>query len=33
VVREPDEDGELTERIRQAFLLARKPRDAGRIEP
>ena len=32
LVREPDEEGEFTERTQQAFLLARKPSDAGRTD-
>jgi SAM-dependent methyltransferase len=33
LIREPDEEGEFTERTQQAFLLARKPADAGRMDP
>ena len=33
LIREPDEEGEFTERTPQAFLLARKPADAGRMDP
>jgi hypothetical protein len=29
LLREPDEDGNFTERTQQAFLLARKPAGAG----
>jgi hypothetical protein len=30
LMREPDEDGDFPEKTPQAFLLARKPADAGR---
>ena len=33
LIREPDEEGEFTERTPQAFLLARKPSDADRMDP
>ena len=33
LIREPDEEGEFTERTQQAFLLARKPSDAERMDP
>ena len=33
LIREPDEEGEFTERTPQAFLLARKPSDTGRMGP